>query len=204
MTHPFTVSIPDPQTALSATTTARQAALLDQLVELFLAEGFHDFTLDDFAARLRCSKTTLYVLGGNKERLVGRVVNRYFETVSEYVEAQTATAPDPTARVITYLASVAEALRRASPAFMEDLAGHYTAAQAYEDATAGAAGRIRELITEGVEAEVFRPVHSEFVADTVAATMERIQSGRVRAETGLQDPEAYDELAELLITGIRR
>ena len=32
--------------------TARQAQLFDQLVALFLAEGFARFTLDDIAARL--------------------------------------------------------------------------------------------------------------------------------------------------------
>ena len=42
---------------------ARREELLDRLVELFLAEGFRHLTLGDLAARLHCSKSTLYALG---------------------------------------------------------------------------------------------------------------------------------------------
>jgi hypothetical protein len=49
----------------------------------------------------------------------------------------------------------------------------------------------------------FRDVHAAFVADTVAGTMQRIQSGDVLRTTGLHDAEAYDELARLVLRGIR-
>ena len=58
--------------------TTRQAQLLDQLEELFLAEGFAGFTLEDLAVRLHCSKTTLYALAGSKEQLAVRVVRHFF------------------------------------------------------------------------------------------------------------------------------
>ncbi|MFD6073446.1 TetR/AcrR family transcriptional regulator, partial [Amycolatopsis lurida] len=47
--------------------TARQRALLSELEAVFLAEGFSQFTLDDLAARLHCSKSTLYALAPSKE-----------------------------------------------------------------------------------------------------------------------------------------
>src|SRR5262249_37346702 len=46
--------------------TGRQRALLAELEELFLAEGFLGFTLDDLAAKTRCSKSTLYALAPSK------------------------------------------------------------------------------------------------------------------------------------------
>ena len=49
---------------------ARREELLDELMELLLTEGFAGFTLDDLAARLRCSKRTLYALAASKEQLV--------------------------------------------------------------------------------------------------------------------------------------
>ena len=56
---------------------------------------------------------------------------------------------------------------------------------------------------DGVAAGEFRAVHAAFVADAVAATMQRIQSGAVLAATGLSDAEAYDQLAALALDGIR-
>ena len=54
----------------STRTQARRAELLDELVTLFLAEGFGALTLDELARRLRCSKSTLYGLAASKEQLV--------------------------------------------------------------------------------------------------------------------------------------
>lgn len=66
--------------------TARQRALLRELEELFLAEGFVEFTLDDLAARLRCSKSTLYALAASKEQLAVKVVAHFFKGAAERIE----------------------------------------------------------------------------------------------------------------------
>src|SRR3954464_13190320 len=83
--------------------TRRQAQLLDHLEELFLAEGFARFTLEDLALRLRCSKSTLYTLAQSKEQLALRVVRHFFRQATEAVEAQTAAETDPALRVTAYL-----------------------------------------------------------------------------------------------------
>ena len=58
--------------------TDRQLELADSLVDLFVAQGFSAFTLDDIAARLGCSKRTLYVLADSKEQLATLAVRRFF------------------------------------------------------------------------------------------------------------------------------
>lgn len=184
--------------------TARpREALLDDLVALFLAEGFHHLTLAQLAARLHCSKTTLYGLGHSKEQVTANAVKRFFRVSTATVEERTASVADPADRIAAYLRAVADALRPASPAFIADLAGHPAAREIYERNTARAAGRVSELIAEGVRLGAFRDVHAAFVADTVAATMTRIQSGQVLAATGLRDADAYDELAALVLDGVR-
>ncbi|MGB3699324.1 MAG: helix-turn-helix domain-containing protein, partial [Gordonia sp. (in: high G+C Gram-positive bacteria)] len=50
--------------------TRRRLELFDEIVALFLAEGFGRLTLDELAARLHCSKSTLYTLAGSKDQLV--------------------------------------------------------------------------------------------------------------------------------------
>jgi AcrR family transcriptional regulator len=182
--------------------TARQAQLLDQLEELFLTEGFADLTLDDLAVRLRCSKSTLYALAESKEQLAARVVRHFFRRAAAAVESQAVDEDDPALRVTAYLAAVARALAPASPAFYRDLDAFAPGRAVYEQNTARAAGRVRELIAEGVAQGRFREVHPALVADTVSTLVFRIGRGDTARATGLDDAAAYRELAALLLHGI--
>src|SRR5919112_3037781 len=186
----------------SAGLTRRQAQLLDQLEQLFLAEGFSRFTLDDLAVRLRCSKSTLYALAQSKEQLAHRVIKHFFRKATEAVEAQTVTETDPALRVTAYLSAVAQALAPAGPAFHRDLDSFAPGREVYERNTAMAADRVRELIAEGVAQGRFREVHPALIADTVTTLMFRIGRGDTARATGLDDAAAYRELAALLLHGI--
>jgi AcrR family transcriptional regulator len=189
--------------AARARRTPRQEDLLDRLVELMAAEGFASFTLDDLAARLRCSKTTLYALAPTRQELVVEVVKQYFRAAVPAVEERVAAATDPGDRVVAYLSAVAAYLTPLSRAFMDDLSAFGPAAAVYRQNTAAAATRIRELIAEGVEAGAFRSVHAAFVAEVVAVAMFEIQRGEMFARLEMSDAEAYDELASLVVHALR-
>jgi AcrR family transcriptional regulator len=182
--------------------TRRQAELLDQLEELFLAEGFARFTLDDLALRLHCSKSTLYALAGSKEQLAQRVIKHFFRKATDAVEARTVTVQDPALRVAAYLTAVAGALAPAGQAFHHDLDSFGPGREIYERNTALAADRVRRLIADGVAQGRFREVHPALIADTVTTLMFRIGRGDTARATGLDDAEAYRELAALLLHGI--
>lgn len=92
--------------------TRRQSELLDRLLSLFLTQGFSRFTLDDLAAELRCSKTTLYALAPSKEQLAVEVVKHYFKNATAQVEATVARQTRHDRRIAAYLNAVADALRR--------------------------------------------------------------------------------------------
>lgn len=189
---------------MTAATTDRRAVLLDDLLAIFLAEGFRQFTLADLAARLRCSKTTLYGLGHSKEQLTVNVLVHFFKAVTERVEQRTAEEPDPGRKIAEYLQAVADELRPTSETFMRELTEQPAFAAVYEKNTRIGARRVEELVRTGVEAGAFRAVHADFVADVVAATMRRIQTGAVTASTGLDAATAYDHLADLVLDGIQR
>ena len=189
-------------TTRDAALTRRQAELLDQLEELFLAEGFVRFTLEDFALRLRCSKSTLYALAGSKEQLALRVVKHFFRKATAAVEADTEVEGDPARRVTAYLNAVARALAPAGPAFHRDLDSFAPGREVYERNTAAAAERVRSLIADGVAQGRFREVHPALIADTVTTLMFRIGRGDTQRATGLDDATAYRELAALLLHGI--
>jgi AcrR family transcriptional regulator len=188
--------------ATDAGLTRRQAELLDQLEQLFLAEGFARFTLEDLAVRLRCSKSTLYALAESKEQLAQRVIKHFFRKATAAVEAHTGTERDPGLRVIAYRGAVAEALAPAGPAFHRDLDGFAPGRELYERNTAMAADRVRELIADGVAQGRFREVHPALIGDTVTTLMFRIRRGDTERATGLDDATAYRELARLLLHGI--
>jgi AcrR family transcriptional regulator len=185
-----------------AALTRRQAELLDQLEELFLAEGFTRFTLEDLALRLHCSKSTLYALAGSKEQLAHRVVKHFFRKATAAVEADTVTEDDPARRVTAYLIAVARALAPAGPAFHRDLDSFPPGREVYERNTAAAADRVRTLIADGVAQGRFREVNPALIADTVTTLMVRIGRGDTQRATGLDDATAYRELAALLLHGI--
>jgi AcrR family transcriptional regulator len=180
----------------------RREQLFDALVELLLAEGFAHLTLDDLAARLRCSKRTLYALAGSKQQLVRAAVVHFFRGATARVEAALAGRDDPAGQVGAYLRAVATELGPASARFFDDVAGFPPAAEVYERNTRAAARRVQELVAAGVAAGAFRQVHPEFVADVVTAVMVRIQQRQVAAATGLDDAAAYAHLAELLLHGL--
>lgn len=189
---------------MSAQVTARRVALFDGLVALLLEEGFGHLTLDDLAARLRCSKRTLYMLAGSKEQLVRAAVVHFFRGATERVEAAVALQVDPAARVDAYLRAVATELAPASARFFDDVAAFPPAAEVYGRNTRAAARRVQELVVEGVGSGAFRDVHPGFVADVVTAVMARIQQRSLAASTGLDDAAAYAQLADLLLLGLGR
>ncbi|MBF6101168.1 TetR/AcrR family transcriptional regulator [Nocardia cyriacigeorgica] len=182
--------------------TRRRTELFDELVELFLAEGFAHLTLDAIAARLRCSKSTLYTLAGSKEQLVTAATVRFFKRATATVEAEVSATTGSLERIAAYLTAVGEALAVASDRFMADLAAFTPAREVYERNTRIAARRVQELIDEGVATGEFRGVYAAFAADLAATMMVRIQQGGVRAATGLDDAAAYRELAAILTHGI--
>jgi AcrR family transcriptional regulator len=187
---------------MPARATPRREQLFDELVALLLADGFAHLTLDDIAARLRCSKRTLYALAGSKEQLVRAAVVRFFRLATEQVETAIKSAGGAADRVGGYLLAVAEQLAPASGRFFDDVAAFPPADEVYRRNTRFAAARVRELIDEGVASGAFRDVHAAFVADVVAGVMVRIQQRELGTSTGLSDAEAYANLAELLLHGL--
>ncbi|MBC3841499.1 TetR/AcrR family transcriptional regulator [Streptacidiphilus sp. 4-A2] len=184
--------------------SARRYELFEDLVALLTSEGFAGFTLDDLAARLRCSKRTLYGLADSKEQLVRAAVVHFFRRATTRVEAAVALESVPARRLTVYLRAVSDELAPVSRQFFDDVAAFDPAAEVYERNTRAAAGRVQQLIDEGVAAGDFREVHVPFAAEVITSVMVRIQQRQVAASTGLADAEAYGQLAELLLHGLSR
>ena len=182
--------------------TVRQRALLAELEELFLVEGFAHFTLDDLAAKTHCSKSTLYALAPSKEQLAVRVVAHYFKGAADLLDERIAGIEDAREIIGVYLDGIAEYLNRASEAFMRDINDFAPARAAYEMNSRAAAARIRSFINKGVDDGVFRNVHATLIAEMAGVLIEGIQTGVVGSRTGVSDAEAFTALSELLLDGL--
>lgn len=184
--------------------TARQRALLADLEALFLAEGFAAFTLDDIAARLRCSKSTLYALAPSKEQLAVKVVAQFFRGAAARIEERIAGIDDAPKLIGEYLPAVAEHLNRASATFMRDIAEFAPARETYQVNSRFAAQRIHAFIDKGVADGVFRDVHARLIAEMTGLIVEGIQTGVLAQRTEVSDAEAFTALGELLLGGLNK
>ncbi|MCW2788341.1 MAG: TetR family transcriptional regulator [Aeromicrobium sp.] len=183
-----------------ATTTqmsGRTAVLRDAIVEIILAEGFLGVQMSDLAARLNCSKSTLYAIAPSKEQLLVAVVRTFFRRATERVEQ----AVDPEApaieRIGAYLNAVAVELAPASPAFFADLERFTPAGDIYRQNTQIAAARIQDLVLEAAPG-----IDPKFLGVVVRLMMESIHRGDISRATGLDDSAAYRALAELILAGL--
>jgi AcrR family transcriptional regulator len=182
--------------------TARQRALLAELEALFLAEGFAQFTLDELAGRMRCSKSTLYALAPSKEQLAVKVVAHFFKGAADLLEKRLEGIEDARVIIGEYLAGISEYLNRASAGFMTDIAEFAPARATYELNSRAAAGRIRTFIAKGVADGVFRDVHASLIAEMAGLLIEGIQTGVISSRTGVSDADAFVALSELLLGGL--
>ncbi len=190
--------------AETASLSPRQSQIRDQILEIFLADGFAHLTLNELARRLGCSKATIYTLADSKEQLVVDAIRLFFSRATAAIEAEAASAETPAARVGAYLGAIAGALRPASPQFMADLYAFKPGRRAYEVNTRIAARRVREMINLGVTEGDFRDVNAAFVGEVVAATIVRIHHGQVAAACQFTDADAFAELAQVVLHGVVR
>ncbi|MEU9884551.1 TetR/AcrR family transcriptional regulator [Sphaerisporangium sp. NPDC051011] len=173
------------------------------MTELFLAEGFLQFGIGDLAARLRCSRSTLYLVASSKEQIFLAAVRHFFRRATTRIETLVANDPSPRSRLSTYLNAVAAELAPASEGFYSDVAAFAPANEVYEENTMRAAARVGELVKEGIDAGELRAASAAFVGVAVAEVMKAIQDGRVDAAANMSDSDAYQALTDLVINGLR-
>ncbi|WP_328393591.1 TetR/AcrR family transcriptional regulator [Nocardia sp. NBC_00416] len=181
---------------------ARRDDLLVRIQEIFLSEGFTTVTIGELTERLHCSKATLYSVAATKEQLVVLATKQFFGESADRIEAEVAAETDPKTKIVTYLGGVAEAMRRNSKAFYEDMAAFAPTAEIYARNTARAAQRVRELIDDGIEAGQFRATDGTFASQLVALAIEGVQSGILLERTNMSAADAFNELATLLLNGL--
>ena len=172
-------------------------ALRDGLIEIILAEGFMDLQMSDLAARLSCSKSTLYAIAPSKEQLLVSVVRTFFRRATERVEQAVDPDAPAIARIEAYLMAVSTELAPASPAFFADLERFAPAGEIYRQNTQAAVVRVQQLVGEASPAS-----DAAFLGAMAGLMMASIHRGDIHRSTGLDDSAAYRCLARLIVAGL--
>jgi AcrR family transcriptional regulator len=181
---------------------ARREELLSRIQDLVLAEGFARLTVDDLAARLQCSKSTLYAISSSKESLVTLAIRHFFRDATAHIEDRIAGIADAAERIAAYLAGVGAEMRRLSPACYDDMVASDATRDVYALNSAAAARRVRGFIRDGIADGRFRSVHAEFVGEAVGLLIDGIQHGELLKRTGLSSGDAYTELSDLVLAAL--
>lgn len=167
---------------------------------MFLAEGFLHLSVEDLAVRLKCSKSTLYAVAPSKEQLVVAVVRGFFRRAAERLDAQLEPIVDPEQRLRVYLHGIAVELAPASRQFHADLEAFAPTRELYARNSEWAAANVRAMVRAAARPD--RPVDAVFLGGVAALVIDGIQRGRLRVLTDLDDAEAYEGLADLLLSGL--
>jgi len=180
----------------------RRSELLDRLEEVILSQGFVGLTLDELAARLRCSKSTLYLVAPSKEQLVVQVARHFFSRAAARIEAAVAEAPTPPKRLKIYLTSVGREMSRGSTTFHEQMASHPITSELYRRNSQIAADRVRQLIHEGVQDGCFQVADAQFAGHFAATVMEAIHLDGDAIASRRATTDAYRKLTDLILLGV--
>jgi len=182
--------------------SARGRELLDALEAIIVEEGFASLTIGDMAARLRCSRSTLYDLAPSKDELVLVVVDRRLRRIGRIKQARLDELNDQADQLRMVISGKFRELSETGIRFMEDVAKTPAVQRLIADHFRYGVALLREVIEDGIAVGRFRPLHSLLVAETIDAALERIQRPEVLRDMNISFEEATVELMDLLCAGL--
>lgn len=188
-----------PQNAYSASINKRGAETLEAFEALILAEGFSRLNVSEIAARLRCSKRTLYELAPSKKLLVLNALDNFFSRIRQEANHVTDNTLESERQLYEYLHAGVHAAERMSQAVVNDIQEWEPARTVWEEHISLRVDGMGRIIENGVKAGVFREVPPAFVAEIVFASIKRFREPDFSDSTGLTISEAFHELYEMLL-----
>lgn len=192
----------EPQELKIERVARRSEELLDALEELLLHEGFARLTVGDMAARLRCSRRTIYELSHSKNELVLLVLSRFFERLRTEADTLIQNIDDPRRKIYEYLEVGVRAAHRMSPITVADVDKWVPSRKIWQAHIRMRVDGLRRLVEEGIERGVFRGVHAHLVAEIAFAGLSRIREPDFYNNVSMTIAEAYHEFYGLLLQAL--
>jgi AcrR family transcriptional regulator len=191
-----------PSNAQPRTPTPRGEEVLETLEAIVLAEGFRHLNVATIAARLACSKRTLYALADSRDELLLRALERFFSRIREDADLALARTLEPREQVYAYLQVGVRAAERLSQAAIQDIQAWPPACALWQEHVARRVAGLRGIIEAGVTSGAFHGIQPAFVAEIVFAAINRVRQPDFHRSTDLTLSDAFDELYRLLLAAI--
>jgi AcrR family transcriptional regulator len=194
--------------ALASSQEKKQAAdgrheiLLQGLEEIFLGEGFRRVTIAELAARLQCSRRSLYELAESKEALFLAVLGRVLSRIERGGRAAAATAKAAGDKIPAFIEPGLTELRNATSSFFADIASYPPAAKRLRDHQAVREQELCALIERGVRSGQCRRIHAEVAACALLAAYRAITEPAFLSNVDVSLREAVEEARDLFLYGL--
>lgn len=175
---------------------------LDQLEQVFRREGFRHLSVSDMAAKLHCSKRSLYELAPSKQALIELVLKRRFAKIRQAGWDAAALHSTPTDRTWAFLEVGTNALVEMGDRLLMDIERDPAASQIFSEHQRRRADGIRAMIEEGVREGYFTDYHPHLVAEVIMISFRRMRDPAFLQEVGISLADAWDELTRLIQNGL--
>ncbi len=182
----------------------RERRLLDGLERIFLERGLRKVTVAELAAKLHCSRSTLYALAPSKEELFLLVLERLFDRIRRHGDQAAAATEDKAAKIVAVLRPAIEEFQGASRLFSYDLMHFASARELLERHQLNRRAWITDLIERGIREGVFRPVDSRLAFDLFLVAIRHVMESSFLAESKLTMSDALAQAEDLLLHGLLR
>ena len=180
----------------------RHRDIAGALEKIFLEEGFRDVTVGELAARLKCSKRTLYELAPSKQELFVLIVERWLDRIRHLGWAGALEYDDPQQRIIAYLEPGVSQSRLASRRFLQDLQSFRPAYMLLEAHQRERTGVLRDIVEDGIKRGRFRKLHAPLVAEVFLAAVGRMNEPDFLENAGISYSNAFSEVYDLFLKGL--
>lgn len=183
----------------------RRDELIDELIDIFIRDGFLGFSIEQIARELKRSKSTLYSVADSKEQMFVAVARAFFRRATARIEAALAEtgqhgADEHAGRIGSYLKAISDEFASASPAYFADLDGFAPTRDIYRANMDAASQRVQDLVLEAVPET--SNADATFLGTVAAQIMEAVHRGDIERSTGLEHPAAYRALGNLIEAGV--
>ncbi|MHA6667385.1 TetR/AcrR family transcriptional regulator [Homoserinimonas sp. A447] len=185
--------------------SVRRDELIEELIDLFIREGFLGFSIEDVARELKRSKSTLYSVADSKEQIFVAVARAFFRRATARIEERLTDADQQRTdqhggRIGSYLKAISDEFASASPQYFADLDAFAPTRDIYRANMDAASQRVQDLVLEAVP----QTSHADatFLGTVAAQIMEAVHRGDIEQSTGLEHPAAYRALGNLIEAGV--
>lgn len=175
---------------------------LDKLEQIFRKEGFRHLSVAEMAAKLHCSKRSLYELAPSKQALIALVLERRFARIRQAGWDAAAAFDTPTERTWAFLQVGTDALQEMGPKLLGDIEADPIASQMFSEHGRRRQDGIRAMIEEGVRSGDFAGYHPHLVAEVIIRSFQRMRDPSFLRELDMSAAEVWDELTRLIQNGL--